>query len=454
MKKRNLSSKIIFISIISAAILAFAYHIRYAEEPVSMDELVRTSIVAPAAAGQDIKLAIRKAATHNVSYIKQILLYKQYKNTDFYRITKNRIWDGLAAVLVVFMIFRIGSMCSSKLTGIISAFIFALIPPAIWNNHALQILIVLIHFELLVFAFKKNVFWFWITWALASIFLFSNGIYAEPILLQFWFIALFAGTILWLLLSNFLPKTKSKIKSRRHSHGRSNIWKKISEDSGLSKFVIMMFSLIITIFVFSVVASSFVPFFVNPLMLLISTGSMCTIVFMLPNFTRERHILIKWYKKRQNFNVIFCPEETFTSLTGSNQLFNMCFAYSGAILAFLPFLYFCHKEINIFINNWEPGNLISFVSETENPINWLLLFMPVIFLVVNYVGYFLKSFSKERLIGASIVFLLSSVYIFQQRYAVLSTPFYVICIAGFVSSIIELPLKLFKVERFLYQNEK
>jgi len=445
MKKGKLNHKFISISILSAAILAFAYHIRYAEEPVSMDELIKTSIVAPAAAGRDIKLAIQKAATHNVSYIKQILLYKQYKDIDSYRVTKNRIWDGLIAAFVVLMIFRIGSMCTSRLTGVLAAFIFALIPPAIWNYYTLQILIVLIHFELLVFAFKKNVLWLWIAWALASILLFGNGIYAEPILLQFWFITLLIGTILWLSFTKLLPKTKTKNKTQHQSHGHRNIWKKISEDSGLSRFGIMMFSLISTVFVFSIIAGAFVPLFMNPLMLIISTVTVSIIIFMLPNFTRERQILIKWYKKRQTIKIVTCPEDTFTSLKGSNQLFNMCFAYSGAILAFLPFLYFCHREINIFIDNWEVGNLISFVVETGNTLNWLFLLLPVIFLIINYAGYFLRLFSRERLIGISFVFLLSCVYIFQQRYAIFSTPFYVICVAGTVSSIIELPLKLFNI---------
>ena len=164
---------------------------------------------------------------------------------------------------------------------------------------------------------------------------------------------------------------------------------------------------------------------------------------MLPNFTRERQILIKWYKKRQSLKIVACPEEIFIPLKGNNQLFNMCFAYSGAILAFLPFLYFCHKEINVFIDNWEVKNLVSFVSETGNAINWLWFLLPIIFLLINYVGYFLRVFSRERLIGVSIVFLLSCVYVFQQRYAIFSTPFYVICTAGVMSSIIELPLKLF-----------
>ena len=446
MKKGKLSNKFISISVLSAVILAFAHHIRYAEEPVSMDELIKTSIVAPAAAGRDIKLAIQKATTHNVSYIKQILLYNQYKTIESYRVTKNRIWDGLVAIFVVLMIFRIGAMCSSKLTGILSAFIFALIPPATWNNYTLQILIVLIHFELLVFAFKKNTFWLWITWAIASIFLFGTGIYAEPILLQFWFITLLAGLIIWISFTKLLSKTKLKNKVHLHSHGHRNIWKKISEDSGLSRFIIMMISLIITVFVFSIIAGSFVPLFMNPLMLLISTTTVCIIIFMLPNFIRERQILIKWYKKRQTFKVITCPEEIFIPLKRNNQLFNMCIAYSGATLVFLPFLYFCHREINIFIDNWEVGTLISFVSKTGNSFDWLLLLLPIIFLIINYAGYFLRAFSRERLIGISIVFLLSCVYIFQQRYAVFSTPFYVICVAGAVSSIIELPLKLFDIE--------
>ena len=453
MKKRNLNNKIISISIVSAVILVFAYHIRYSEESISMDDLIRTTIIAPAAAGQDIKLAIQKAATHNVSFINQLLMYKQYKDIDFYRISKSRIWNSLAAVFVVLMIFRIGTMCSSKLTGIISAFIFAFIPPSAWSNYTLQILIVLIHFELLIFAFKKNFFFLWIAWTLASILLFGTGIYAEPILLQFWFLTLLAGSLIWVIFTNVLSETKTspRRKSKNSLHEHKSIMKKISEDSGVSRFIVMMGTLIAITFVFSIFAGAFVPLFRNPIMLFFSICTVTLIVFMLPNFIRERQILIKWYKKNKTFKIIFSPENTFISLKENNQLLNMCFAYSAAIIIFLPFLYFCHNRINIFINNWEVGNLISFISENEKPINWFYLILPVIFLIINYVGFFLKFFSREKLIGVSFVFLLSSVYIFQQRYAIFSTPFYVICVAGVASSIIELLSSSLKA---INKNEK
>ncbi len=167
---------------------------------------------------------------------------------------------------------------------------------------------------------------------------------------------------------------------------------------------------------------------------------------MLPNFTRERQILIKWYRKRKSLKLLFSPAETFIPLNGSNRLLNLCFAYSGAILSFLPFLYFCHREINVFIDNWEVGNLISYISETGNIYNWLFLFLPVVFIIVNLAGYLLRIISRGRLIGVSIIFLLSCVYVFQQRYAVLSTPFYVLCVAGLASSIIKLSLKMFKIK--------
>ncbi len=160
------------------------------------------------------------------------------------------------------------------------------------------------------------------------------------------------------------------------------------------------------------------------------------ILFALPIFHRERNIILDWLTDYKSTKVSRFPYETFT-IPKSGVLLRIIFSYSAAVLVFLPFFFAFYKGINIFIDNWEIGRLNIFINSSNTLYTWFLLILPVIFIIITVIGYIFRIISRGRLIGAVSLLILSSIYIIQQRYAVISTPFYIICTAGIAATIVE-----------------
>lgn len=446
MKTSQFSRNILIVSIAGIMLFTFASHIRYSQKNIKMADLIRMEAVAPSVAGQNIIRTVRKAVIHDLNYLNQIIFYSLYKGKTVYPVGKFRIWDGLMAVLAVLMIYRVGSMCSSKLTGFLSAIILALTPPSLWGEHALRIFIVLLNFNLLITAISKDTILRWGLWSAATVLLFSTGVFAEALLLQSWFFAIILILILWSIGTKALPEWKKFIRLAHEARRKKtkSLWKKIRGDTGFSRYMATAIFVGIIVLTLSITGVFFISksiLSVETLALIIMLSFGMTIVtsailFALPIFHRERNIILDWLTDYKSTKVSRCPYEIFTT-PKSGVLLRIIFSYSAAVLFFLPFFFAFYKGINIFVDNWEIGRLNIFINSSNTLYTWLFLILPVIFIIITVICYIFRIVSRGRLIGAVLLLILSSIYIIQQRYAVISTPFYIICTAGIAATIVE-----------------
>ncbi len=447
MKTSQFGRNVLIVSLIGIMLLTFACHVRYSQKNIKMDDLMRTEAVAPSAASRDIVRTVEKAVVHDLNYLNQIIFYSLYKGKAIYPVSKFRIWDGLFAVLAVLMIYRVGSICGNKATGILSAILLALTPPSLWGEYALRIFVVLLNFELFITAISKNTTFRWSLWSVSSVLLFSTGVFAEALLLQSWFLSLIIVFALWSIGTKVMPEWKKFALLAREARRKKNksLWKKIQGDAGFSRYIATAIFVGIIILALSFVGGFFVSRSILSVetlafIILLSFGMVIiasAVLFALPIFNRERNVVLDWlseYKLNKSSNA---PCQIFTT-PRSGIILKLFFSYSAAILIFLPFFFAFYKNINIFINNWEFSKAITFVNSSNSFYTWIFLALPVIFVLITLICYLLRIVSRGRLIGAVSLMILSSIYIFQQRYAVISTPFYIICSAGIAAITVDI----------------
>ena len=444
MKESQLIRYVVLASLAGIILLTFAYHARYARTTVTMDELVRTEAVVPSVEAREPVRVIEKAVSHDLNYLNQLLFYSLHKDKTAYSVGQLRLWDGFIAVVAVLWMYRVGSICCSRFTGILGALILALTPPQIWGGYALRILIVLINWELFVFAVSRNTIRRWVLWSCASILLFTTGVFAEPILLQSWFIAELIVLGIWYYMVKKIPEWDYFAAIARKKKTK-NLWERIHEDVGFSRYT----ATVIFVGVIIIVLSSMGGVFITRSILSIETLSIVTllaiglaivsslILLALPIFHRERNIILDWIVEYRTKMDSKGPYELFKT-PGRNTMFKMCFAYSCAVLVFIPLFHVFYKNLNVFIDNWETGKLFSFINNSGNFYNWIFLFLPVVCWIITIAGYRLRVMSRGRVISVTSILILSSIYIIQQRYAIFSTPFYILCVAGVVSTTFEI----------------
>jgi len=452
MKTSKFGRNVLMVSLAGIMLLTFAYHVKYSQSNIRMDDLMRLEAFAPSAASQNILRTVKKAVAHDLNYLNQIFFYSLYKGKTTYPVGKFRIWDGLIAVLAVLMIYRVGRACGSKLTGVFSAAILALTPASLWGEHALRIFIVLLNFELFLMAGSKGHIIRWILWSAATVLLFSTGVFAEALLLQSWFFALLIILIFWSVATKTMPEWGKFVRLVRDARRKKpkSLWKKIRGDAGFSRYMATAIFVGIIVLALSVTGSFFLSSAILSVetfafVILLSFGLIAVtsvVLFALPIFRRERQIVISWFVDNKSSRSTTTPYETFT-YQKSGALLKMIFSYSAAVMLFLPLFFAFYKGINIFIDNCEFGRMFTFINESNSYYTWFLFALPFIFLIITVICYIFRFISRGRLIAAVALLVLSSIYIVQQRYAVISTPFYIICTAGIAATIVEMFSLLF-----------
>ena len=348
MKTSQFGRNILMVSLVGILLFTFACHIRYSQKNIKMADLIRMEAVAPSIAGQNIVRTVKKAVIHDLNYLNQIVFYSLYKGKTIYPVGKFRIWDGLMAVLAVLMIYRVGSICSSKVTGFISAAVLALTPPSLWGEHALRIFVVLLNFNLLITAISKDTILRWGLWSAATVLLFSTGVFAEALLLQSWFFAIIIILILWLIGTKALPEWKKFIRLAREARRRKSksLWKKIKGDSGFSRYMATAIFVGIIVLALSItgvffISKSILSVETLALVILLSFGMTLVtsaILFALPIFHRERNIILDWITDYKSTEVSRSPYEIFRT-PKSGVLLRIIFSYSAAVLVF------CHSSL-------------------------------------------------------------------------------------------------------------
>jgi hypothetical protein len=162
-----------------------------------------------------------------------------------------------------------------------------------------------------------------------------------------------------------------------------------------------------------------------------------SILLTFPMFNSAGHILKKAGRNFFERIVYHHPRNMFAQI-GSRELLNACFAYSTAIVLYIPFLFYIHRNVSIFIDYWELSRWFSFTASFSSLIVWLAVLLPFIGLIATAAGTVTGLLPRTRFVSVCCLLLLSLLYIFQQRYAVFSAPFYIVCCAASFVTPVEL----------------
>jgi hypothetical protein len=437
--------------VIGAALLALGFHFRYAREPATMDDLLRISYVAPYAADHKLSLAMQQAVTHQLNYLQQTILYFYTKDDNAHSVTWYRSLNALGAFLAVIWMYRLGSLCCSSLTGLGAACVLTLTPPPLWNHFAFQIFFVLLHCECFLIGIRRDTFLGWSVWIGVTLLLFMNGIFAEPLLLQTWCIALVLVWFIWRYGALLLPEHNAFIHGAYHRGERrgGGVWEKMRQDSGFSRFATTVLGIAIVIFVFCFVVGAFFSRLVtsfNSIVKVLFLGIGLTVLaavalLMTPLFVRERNMALDRLVSLRIGREISSPQLLFQRVADSSLL-HALFAYACAVLLFLPFFYSYRSQINLYVDSWEFSRFFAFMNADAGWLGWASVGLPLAACVLTLVGYFASLFSRARVIGSFVMLVLGSVYLVQQRYAIYAVPFQLILSVAAVTTILDMGIAM------------
>jgi hypothetical protein len=425
--------RLIFSNVILTGILiiTFGYHYQYTNEPVKMSELQRIHAVVPYTETRDVTRVLHSAVQNGFCYLNQLMIYVVLDANGVDTVTDIRLWEGLFAVLAVFWVFRLGCLCCHRLLGLAGALVLALAPPQLVGSHALHMVIILIHAELLFYAVRSDSLFIWTAWSTATALLFMAGIFAEPLLLQSWFLALIIIWCVWYWICTHLPEYlyHDEPHLRRVKHHK-DFWQQLQTDPGLLRYssacIVIISLTLITGTVggikFELYTSSFENIIVALFISLLIGILFCIVIVISPIFSRERIKIIDALMRLRTVEFFGNPEDTFVRIR-LRSLFNMMCAYAVGILIFIPLFYIFYRDVSLYVRTWECGKFFSFMA-TQGIGTWILFLLPLVAFGLTLTGYFLHVFSRTRIIGVVVLLVCSCIYIFQQRYAVFSAPFF------------------------------
>jgi hypothetical protein len=435
-----LSQQVRRIAILGAAIVCFSQFAKDTKAPVRMPELLAVSTVVPNAVDGRLGQTLRTAAAWDFDLLQQFFLYLTYSSGKAAPIAGLRVWYGLAAVLAVIWIARVGRILAGTTVGIVAAYILANLTPMLWGMHALRIWVLLLHFELLIAAVRRPQLVRWGVWGIVTLLLFCGGVFAEPFLLQTWFLCLLLSCWWWRLASRRLPlrRQDQHEAAQRKRQRRNTPWHRLRYDSGMMRFMLLLIAVsgvgivltIIGVLFFSHLAVSLRTVMgVLVVSMIISLASGCGLL-LLPVFRHERELLSGAVMEMIVADTRMRPEVVFQPIHNIAFLHGLL-AYAVAMVLFLPVVYLIAGDLNVFVTYNQLNVLTAFLVR-EGWLAWLSAAIPLLFALGVVVRYALGRTSRARCIGAVIVLLCSTVYAVQQRYAVFATPFYCIGAAGVI----------------------
>ena len=234
MRRRILHQTIAGVCVTTAVILTIWHFSSCSSRPVSFSELERVALSVPYTEQSTPGGAMLQAVSHNFNYLNQFISYLFLKGAIMTQPGHVRNLDLLGAILAVIWIYRIGRLCVNIPTGVLAAFLLACCPPDIWGRFALCSFIVLLNWERFLYAVQQNTFFAWSIWCALTVLLFFNRIFAEPIVLQTWFLSLLAVLLFrrWFPVAPESDSSTDHTHSEHHSHSSSSLkW-----DSALASF--------------------------------------------------------------------------------------------------------------------------------------------------------------------------------------------------------------------------
>ena len=446
MNARSLYQYLLGAALIAALALTLIRHVRYADQPCTLDDLLRVATVLPEVAQPADGELLQSASKQQLSYAGALLINALLEQQTVTQLSHLRVFDGLLAACAVYWLYRVGRRCADKLTGCGAALLLAVAPPALWGRHALTIMLVLMSFEAFLMAVRTDSILRWSVWFISSVLLFTTGVSAEAILLQTWFVMLALIVTLWYWCGALLPPDLHEQPEKPRTFRLRTEDEEYEYDAGLIRthkrhsLLVVILALIFAGFflmggrIFGLTAKGVILVLVTSV-----TGTLCTglILMTIPQFEREwaqvKHLILSphWATTPGDSSEVFVT-------IGKDRILHVLFAYAGAALLFLPMLYTTYRQIDLFVPAWELRRWAVFMWRSATLPQQVLAALPFLWLIITGAGYAAQRLPRHRLMGCLAAVVLSSMYIMQQRYAVHATPFFLIGVAGCLATSAEL----------------
>ena len=432
------------LGVLSALLYVFASFVRYADQPVSLNDLLRVSTVTPYVAARDYAGVLPRAASMRFNYLNELFICLVYADCQGRPVSSVRLWDGLVAVLAVFWLYRTGCLCVHWVAALAACIMLAALPPAQWSPYALQILLVLWNFEALLYAAHRDNLLRWSLWSFSLLLLFCTGVFAEPLLLQTWMLALAAAWLIWRICARKLPQRASLATRDRHSGRDRGLWHQLQRDASLQRLTILLVAVTITCFALvflSGILLTHLTLSAGPLvtMTAISLGLSAitsSVLLTMTMFHRERGIMLERLMGGKLIWALNSPDSVFRPIalrTAGRALA----LYSATACLFLPVFLKVHPGISPFILPCEERAVLFRLLAHSSALEWAVVLAPLACAGVALLGYYLRIVTRARLIGTVVAALLANVYLVQPQYALFSVPFSILCTAAFATGVIE-----------------
>ena len=441
MTRVNVNRQVQRIALLGATILVFGQFWQFTRMPLRMPEVMMVGLAAPYSVGGTLANVLQQAATWHLDLAQQVFIYNRYGSGNRDDVSMTRLWQGIMAAVAVFWIARVGRLLCGPWTGIAAAFLLASVPPQLWSMLTPRVACTLVHMEILLRALASNDPVWWALWTLASWVLYCTGIFAEPVLLQTWFICLGVCWWWWHATAQWLPKQavdRLALRQQQHPRHRGTLWQRLQRDSGFLRYLGMLAVVSGISTVLTIVGALFFSH------LSFSAGSMAIIVglslalslatgvvlLFMPMFSRERKIIVEGSLDMLASDQQTMPEAVLVDLPARGFV-HMVLAYAVAMVLFLPVLFLFHTHVDVFVTAFDLPAYLAYLMAAPLRTG-LCSAVPLAFMLLVVVRFSLRQTSRARLIGAGIAMLCSLVYVVQARYAALSAPFYYICAAGLI----------------------
>jgi hypothetical protein len=440
----NVNRQMQRLAMLGAMILVFGQFRQFAGMPVRMPEVMAVGLAAPYSMGGTLANVLQQAALWHLDPAQQVFIYSRYGGSRSEDANMIRLWQGIMAVVAVFWIARVGRMLYGPWAGILAAFLLASVPPQLWNMLTPRVACTLLHMEIFLRALASNDPVWWGLWTLASWVLYCTGIFAEPVLLQAWFVCLGVCWWWWRSAAQFLPKqaVDRLAQRRQHARYRGTIWQRLQRDYGFLRYLEMLAVVSVVTTTLTIVGALFfshLSFSVGSFALIVSLSGILSlalgvVMLFLPLFSRERKIVMEGSMDLFSTNRQTVPETIFFDIPARGFV-HMVLAYAIAMVLFLPVLFLFHTHVDVFVTACDLREYWAYVRAA--PLRTVLCSaVPLVFMLLVVVRFVLRRTSRARLVGAGIAVLCSFVYVVQARYAALSAPFYYICAAGLLAELL------------------
>jgi hypothetical protein len=412
-------------------------------QPVTPNMLINSGLSIPYAAEQDFLSVTKCCLRHSASWLEQMTFYAMHHD-DALADTKSLYFVyAIGAALACIMVFRVGSACINAYVGLLASLLLACMPLQNWANCAFTAALVLFNWDRLLSALKFNTYLTWALYFLSSIMMLFNCFFTETVLLQWWFGAQLAALLIryaivprhhrspYFLSSDIRPR----VLVRGESHVKDvYVFLGINIAVGISLAVVSLM-----VYSFAIQRDMHMrTFFMIILRSLGLVMVMGTVYILMPNHQELKEKFIKYVQRLLDRIFNQQPERTFFH-TRISQLGLALGVYALAIMAFAPFVLKIYGiQMRFFVSN----GLAAYQAFSEDAgllVKWAPI-APFVCAAFAFALYRMKKLHSQDACGILSICCFAILFVFQQRYAPISAPFFVLSVLAVPYLVIKLAL--------------